>query len=47
MASTPDGNAFRTRRPTPISPLQAGLDYQWNDDAKASLHDYNTRDLSI
>ena len=26
---------------------KAGLDYQWNDDAKASLHDYNTRDLSI
>ena len=26
---------------------KAGLDYQWNEDAKASLHDYNTRDLSI
>ena len=26
---------------------KAGLAYQWDDDAKASLHDYNTRDLSI
>jgi hypothetical protein len=26
---------------------KAGLEYQWNEDAKASLHDYNTRDLSI
>ena len=26
---------------------KAGLEYQWDEDAKASLHDYNTRDLSI
>ena len=26
---------------------KAGLEYQWNEDAKALLHDYNTRDLSI
>ena len=26
---------------------KAGLAYQWDEDAKASLHDYNTRDLSI
>ena len=27
--------------------VEQGLDYQWNEEAKASLHDYNTRDLSI
>ena len=26
---------------------KAGLEYQWDEHAKASLHDYNTRDLSI
>ena len=27
--------------------LEQGLDYKWNADAKASLHDYNALDLSI
>ena len=26
---------------------EKGLEYSWNEDAKASLHDYNSRDLSI
>ena len=27
--------------------VEQGLEYQWSEEAKASLHDYNTRDLSI
>ena len=27
--------------------LQKGLSYRWDAAARASLHDYNTRDLSI
>ena len=27
--------------------VEQRLEYQWNEEAKASLHDYNTRDLSI
>ncbi len=27
--------------------VEQGLSYQWNEDAKASLHDYNALDLSI
>ena len=27
--------------------VEQGLEYEWNEEAKASLHDYNALDLSI
>lgn len=39
---------FPNEEPYQYQPFVAqGLSYQWNDDAKAALHDYNALDLSI
>ena len=39
---------FPDETPYTYQPFEEqGLEYQWNEEAKASLHDYNTRDLSI